>query len=103
MDRVRFLKRLTATSGLLVAPLIEAEASNPAAAAPFVKAPRVRLGETAANTSPAGSTVSKEVIDTAVASIHKLGLKTKMSNVGSRWGYLDGRDTERRTVESAVV
>lgn len=98
MDRKGFLKRLTATSGLLVAPFIQTEATNRIVAAPFVKPPRVRPGDTAAIVSPAGSTVSKEDIDNAVASIQKLGLKTKLGeNVGSRWGYLGGRDTERLT------
>jgi len=98
MDRKGFLKRLTATSGLLVAPFIQTEATNRVVAAPFVKPPRVRPGDTAAIVSPAGSTVSQEDISNAVASIERLGLKTKLGeNVGSRWGYLGGRDTERLT------
>lgn len=98
MDRKGFLKRLTATSGLLVAPFIQTEATNRVVATPFVKPPRVRLGDTAAIVSPAGSTVSKEDITNAVTSIERLGLKTKLGeNVGSRWGYLGGRDTERLT------
>ncbi len=97
MDRKGFLKRLTATSGLLVAPFIQTEATN-RVAAPFLKPPRVRPGDLAAIVSPAGTTVSKEDVANAVASIQKLGLKTKLgNNVGSRWGYLGGRDTERLT------
>ncbi len=97
MDRKGFIKRLTATSGLLIAPFVTTDAKS-RIPVPFLKPPRVRPGDTAAIVSPAGSVVSKEDVENAVASLHKLGLKTKLgANLGSRWGYLGGRDTERLT------
>lgn len=95
MDRKGFLTGLIATGGLLVAPFVRTEARS-RTSLPFLKPPRVRPGDTAAIVSPAGSVVSREDVETAVQSLHRLGLKTKLgANLGSRWGYLGGRDTER--------
>ncbi len=95
MNRKGFLSTLVAASGLVVAPFVRTEART-RSIQPFLKPPRIRLGDTAAIVSPAGSLVSPEDVNNAVAAVERLGLKTKLgANLGSRWGYLGGRDTER--------
>lgn len=56
----------------------------------------VRPGDVAAIVSPAGSVVSDDDINEAVEGVRRLGLIPKLGkNLGARWGYLGGRDTQR--------
>lgn len=96
MDRKQFIKRLTASSGLLVAPFVHTSAKSGSSS--VLKPSKIRHGDTAAIVSPAGSVVSNDDISEAVKSVKRLGLKPKLGeNLGARWGYLGGRDTERLT------
>lgn len=95
MDRKGFIKKVALGTGLIMAPFVRTE-SKTLTRAPFSRPPRIRPGDTAAIVSPAGSVVSNGDVQSAVQSLEKLGLKTKLgANVGSRWGYLGGRDSER--------
>lgn len=95
MDRKDFIKLIAAGSSVLAAPTI-LTSKNRATPASTLKPRRVKKGDVAAIVSPAGSVVANSDIDEAVAAVKKLGLIPKLGkNVGSRWGYLGGRDTER--------
>ncbi|MGM0588487.1 MAG: S66 peptidase family protein [Bacteroidota bacterium] len=98
MDRKEFLKKLTVTGGMLAAPFIHTSAkgtSNRASKA-MLKPARVHRGDTAAIVSPAGSVVSNDDIEEAISAVRSLGLKPKVGkNLGQRWGYLGGRDSQR--------
>ncbi|TNE69720.1 LD-carboxypeptidase [bacterium] len=97
MDRKDFIKLLAAGSSVLAAPNIVTSKTR-ATPASTVKPYRIKKGDIAAIVSPAGSVVSNTDIDEAVAAVKKLGLVPKLGkNVGSRWNYLGGRDTERLT------
>jgi muramoyltetrapeptide carboxypeptidase len=97
MDRKDFIKIIAAGSGVIAAPTI-LTSKNRATSAATLKPVRVRKGDVAAIVSPAGSVVSETDIDEAVKAVKKLGLIPKLGkNVGSRWNYLGGRDTERLT------
>jgi muramoyltetrapeptide carboxypeptidase len=62
----------------------------------LIKPRRVSRGDVAAIVSPAGSVVSDSDINEAIQSVRKLGLVPKMGkNLGKRWGYLGGLDSER--------
>lgn len=95
MDRKDFLKTFSIASGLLAT---GAGSIRTFSAAERVKPPRVNQGDVAAIVSPAGSVVSESDIRDAVMAVKALGLKPKLGkNLGARWGYLGGRDTERLT------
>jgi muramoyltetrapeptide carboxypeptidase len=95
MNRKGFITKLALGSGLVFAPFVKTE-SKTANRMLVSRPPIIRPGDTAAIVSPAGSVVSDADIRAAVESLRVLGLKTKLgSNVGSRWGYLGGRDSER--------
>lgn len=95
MNRKGFIKKLTLGSGLLLAPFVRTE-SKVSVSAVMHRPPMIRPGDTAAIVSPAGSLVGDVDIQAAVKSLQELGLKTKLgANVGSKWGYLGGRDSER--------
>jgi muramoyltetrapeptide carboxypeptidase len=93
MDRKDFLKSFSIASGLLAT---GASSLRTFANSEKVKPPRVNQGDVAAIVSPAGSVVSESDIRDAVIAVKALGLKPKLGkNLGARWGYLGGRDTER--------
>lgn len=95
MNRKGFIKKLALGSGLIFAPFVKTE-SKTLTRALVSRPPIIRPGDTAAIVSPAGSVVSQADIRSAVESLRVLGLNTKLgANVGSRWGYLGGRDSER--------
>lgn len=95
MNRKKFLSYLTSSAGLFVAPNILRGASI-SSVEPIIKPQRVKRGDVAAIVSPAGSVVSDSDIKEAVNSVRKLGLIPKLGkNLGERWGYLGGLDSER--------
>jgi len=94
MNRKSFLKQLSLGTGVLSLPRMLTGARE--ANRPFLKPAKINKGDTAGIISPAGSVLSDEDIKEAIKSIKKLGLKPKLGeNVGKRWGYLGGRDTDR--------
>ncbi len=96
MDRKGFLKKTLAVGGALsIGPFVHVEGKSRVSGL-LAKPPRVRAGDTAAIVSPAGNVFSKDDLDKALTAVERLGLKPKLGdNMGSRWGYLAGRDTER--------
>lgn len=96
MNRKGFIKRIALGSGLIFAPFVKTESKTLTTAPALVRPPRVRPGDTAAIISPAGNLVGNGDVEQAMASVRELGFKPKLgANVGSRWGYLGGRDSER--------
>lgn len=94
MDRKSFLKTFTIASGLLTTGMgwSKPRLSNDTR----VKPAKVNVGDVAAIVSPAGAVVSTRDIDDAIAAVRRLGFIPKIGkNLGARWGYLGGRDTER--------
>lgn len=97
MDRKDFIKLIAAGSSVFAVPTI-LTSKNRATPASTLKPRRVKRGDVAAIVSPAGSVIASTDIEDAIAAVKKLGLIPKLGkNVGSRWGYLGGRDTERLT------
>lgn len=95
MNRKGFIKNLALGTGLVLAPFVRTESKTLSVNA-FKRPPRIRRGDVAAIVSPAGSVVSQSDVQGALNSLKQLGLNPKLgSNVGTRWGYLAGRDTER--------
>lgn len=95
MDRKGFIRRLALGTGLAIAPFVKTESKTRTVHA-MVRPPRLRRGDTVAIISPAGNLMSNGAVQEAMDSIRQLGLNPKLgANVGSRWGYLGGRDTER--------
>jgi len=96
MNRKGFIKRLALGTGLVFAPFIKTESKVRHTPRVMVRPPMVRPGDTAAIVSPAGNLGSNGDVQEAVNAIRALGLKPQLgTNVGSRWGYLGGRDSER--------
>jgi muramoyltetrapeptide carboxypeptidase len=103
MDRKSFIKKITTSAGILAAPFIWTSTSRAKTNSPTINTPkkplkpqRVKRGDVAAIISPAGSVVNENDIDEAISAVRRLGLKPKVGkNLGERWGYLGGRDTER--------
>ena len=95
MNRKGFIKRMALGTSLVFAPFVRTE-SRTRIAPLLVRPPMVRPGDVAAIISPAGNLSSNGEVENAVNAVRALGLKPKLgANVGSRWGYLGGRDTER--------
>jgi len=95
MKRKSFLKLLAAGSLSFHAPAI-ITAKNSSSSGELIKPQKVRRGDVAAIVSPAGSVVRSSDIQEAVREVKKLGLIPKLGeNLGSRWGYLGGLDSER--------
>lgn len=95
MNRKGFIKKFALGSGILLAPFVRTE-SKTSPRALLNRPPRIRQGDLAAIVSPAGSLVTNGDVQAAVRSLEELGLRARLgSNVGSRWGYLGGRDSER--------
>jgi len=94
MERKDFLKKLTLGSGMLAAPFLKTSAR--AKNLSRLKPQRIKQGDVAAIISPAGRVVESDDIEQAVQAVKKLGLKPKLGeNLGTDWGYLGGRDTQR--------
>lgn len=97
MDRKLFLKQLALGSGILTVPNV-ITAKKSVSSTLKLKPKRIKPGDVAAIVSPAGSVISETDIEDAISSVQQLGLRPKLGkNLGSRWGYLGGRDTERLT------
>lgn len=95
MNRKGFITRLALGTGLVFAPFVRTE-SRTRTSSMLVRPPMVRQGDVAAIVSPAGNLSTNGEVENAVNAVRALGLKPKLgANVGSRWGYLGGRDTER--------
>lgn len=98
MDRKSFLKSFSIATGMLASAGAISMGRSRKSIFPSVKASRVLPGDVAAIVSPAGSVVSNDDIQTAVNEVTKLGLRPKLGkNLGERWGYLGGHDTQRLT------
>lgn len=96
MQRRGFLKKLTASAGLIMAPAIHTTAKTNLAVPQ--KPGMLNFGDKVAIVSPAGSVVSHSDIEEAMNSIRSMGLRPVAGeNLGARWGYLGGRDSERLT------
>ncbi len=96
MKRRGFLKKMAFSGGLLMAGGAKARDTMP------VRIPQkpsvLNFGDRVAIVSPAGSVISDNDIETAITSVRMMGLTpVPGANLGARWGYLGGRDTERVT------
>lgn len=94
MQRRGFLKKLSLGTGLLMAPAVHTSAKSK----PDIpqKPAMLNFGDKVAIVSPAGSVVSDSDIEEAMGAIRIMGLRpVPGENLGARWGYLGGRDSER--------
>ncbi|BBD96514.1 LD-carboxypeptidase [Sphingobium amiense] len=82
---------------------LAATAAAPARAAPPVKPPRLRVGDTIGIIAPAGFVDDAFDLDLVKETVVAMGLKPKAApHLGSRSGYLAGTDAERAADVNAV-